>query len=168
MLTKSLNPYKVCGKTTKIYLRNVNSFVLIDTKDLALIDVCTWYGKTGKWDQYARGMINGKEYKMHRLILGVTDPKISVDHINGNTYDNRRKNLRLSNNQTNHANQKCRRDNASGFKGVKKEGKKYIARIGPGGCYRIGSYPTAEEAARAYDTEAIRLYGEFAKTNFPH
>nr|BDE46684.1 transcriptional factor [Oryza sativa Indica Group]BDE46697.1 transcriptional factor [Oryza sativa Indica Group x Oryza sativa Japonica Group]BDE46705.1 transcriptional factor [Oryza sativa Indica Group x Oryza sativa Japonica Group] len=31
----------------------------------------------------------------------------------------------------------------------------------------IGTYDTAEEAARAYDAEARRLHGAKAKTNFP-
>ena len=30
----------------------------------------------------------------------------------------------------------------------------------------IGTYDTMEEAARAYDSEAIRLHGEFAYINF--
>ena len=166
MLTKCKNRYEISGEITKIYLQNVDKYVLIDTKDLELIDQCTWYGKTGKWDQYARGTIQGKEYKMHRIILNVTDPKIHVDHINGNTYDNRRSNLRLSNNMMNHANQKIRSDNKTGFKGVTKRGTKYIARIGKAGKIVLGYYTTPEEAAHAYDIAAIKLYGEYAKLNF--
>jgi len=32
---------------------------------------------------------------------------------------------------------------------------------------RIGWFNTAEEAARAYDTRAIELFGELARVNFP-
>ncbi len=34
---------------------------------------------------------------MHRMLMGVTDPNIIVEHINGNTLDNRIENLRVIN-----------------------------------------------------------------------
>lgn len=46
---------------------------------------------------YARGHLKGKKSLMHRVILGVSDPKVFVDHKNHDTLDNRRENLRLAN-----------------------------------------------------------------------
>jgi len=65
------------------------------------------------------------------------------------------------------ANQSAR--NPTGFKGVRKVGKKYSASItnGKNSAKHIGCYLTAEEAARAYDKEASVRWGSFAQLNFP-
>ena len=149
-----------------IYLSNIKKYTIIDLEDLDKIQICTWYGKKGQWDQYARGMIKGEEYKLHRFILDVTDPKIHVDHINGDTYDNRRNNLRLSDNSKNHMNQKTRKDNRVGYKGISKtSSNRFQARIGKSGCIHIGTFDTLEEAIRAYNQKALELFGEHAKLN---
>jgi hypothetical protein len=48
---------------------------------------------------YARCTITSETGKrnvlMHRMIMGVCDPKLHVDHINFDTLDNRRENLRI-------------------------------------------------------------------------
>lgn len=115
-----------------------------------------------------------KTVLMHRIILGKSG---LVDHINGDTLDNRRKNLRPASRSQNGANQKVRSSNRSGFKGVnwKKPGPnfkknptgKWAARISlDNRRIHIGYFSTAEEAAKAYDTAAKTHFGEFAKPNF--
>lgn len=158
-----MNQYKTEGDKTYLYLRNVDQWTIIDTEDLEKIKKCTWYGKKGKWDQYARGMINGKEIKLHRLIMGVTDPKKHVDHKNGNTYDNRKENLRIVTNSENHMNQKLRKDNKLGIKGVCYRDKKYICRISKGEYHYNKTFETKEEAVKEYNKKAKELFGEYAK-----
>ena len=161
------NKYEIKDWCVYIELSNTKDICIIDIDDIHILENITWYGKSGKWDNYARGMKNGKEIKMHRLIMNVTDPNIQIDHINGNTLDNRKINLRQSTNATNHMNQSVRSDNKSGFKGVGRQGNKWSARIGKNGCIHLGSFDTPEEAAMAYDAKAKELFGDFARLNFP-
>ncbi len=64
------------------------------------------------------------------------------------------------------------RTGETGYRGVRlrkrKLAKPYAAVIQhKGGAIWLGYYHAAEEAARAYDTAARELHGEFARLNFP-
>ena len=107
---------------------------------------------------------------LHRWILGVTDRSVTVDHINGDSLDNRRSNLRLCSLSENLMNRKLARNNTTGFKGIyqKKGASRWRAFISLNGKQRwIGYFASKEEAARAYDAKAIELYGPYARLNFP-
>lgn len=116
------------------------------------------------------GKKNAKFHKisMHRLIMYA--PKgMQVDHINGNTLDNRKENLRICTNAENQHNSNKPKNNLSGFKGVTwhKNIKIWTASI----CkdykkIHLGIFKTKTQAARAYDQAALKYFGEFAKTNF--
>ncbi|MBV8278501.1 MAG: HNH endonuclease [Verrucomicrobia bacterium] len=104
---------------------------------------------------------------MHRLIVNAP-PGVQVDHVNGDGLDNRRANLRLASATQNAHNRKIRRDNTSGFKGVRfdQSSQRWDARITfQGKRYYLGLFVTAELAARTYDQAARRLFGDFARTN---
>jgi hypothetical protein len=109
---------------------------------------------------------------MQRVILSRVldrdlDSKELVDHINGNRLDNRRVNLRLCNSAGNTQHRKATFDNKTGYKGVTQQRTRYVANIVAfGKHYYLGSFATAEEAARAYDAKALEVHGEFARTNF--
>lgn len=100
---------------------------------------------------------------LHRLI--VEAPRgMEVDHRSGDTIDNRRCNLRVCDRSGQMRNKRANLNNRSGFKGVSATGNRWAAFI----CREhIGNYPTPEEAARAYDREALQRFGEFARLNFP-
>jgi hypothetical protein len=99
-----------------------------------------------------------------------------VDHINGNSLDNRRDNLRLVTPQQNAMNRGPQINNTSGYKGVSwnKRSKKWQVSVRykceQTGKYKnkhIGLYDDKEEAARAYDRWVIANCDEHAYTNFP-
>jgi len=131
---------------------------------------------TGNW------MKSGKRYQrryLSRLIMD--EPKgMLVDHVNGDTMDNRRSNLRICSKSENGRNRKiASKNNTSGFKGVsyRKKGPDMINEWSrPWQAYinydkkrhYLGTFATAEEAARAYNLKAKELHGEFARLNFPN
>lgn len=78
---------------------------IVSDSDYELLSKYSWYAKTNGTHWYAATTIqkNGKKksIRMHRLIMGVTDPSVLIDHKNGCTLDNSRDNLRVCNTQQN-------------------------------------------------------------------
>lgn len=117
-------------------------------------------------DGYATASIGGKTVGMHRLILGLTDPKWFTDHINHDTLDNRRSNLRPATRAQSSANRRGW-GKTSRFKGVRFKRGRYEARIRVNGRLdHIGCFTKEEDAARAYDARAREAWDEFARCNF--
>jgi hypothetical protein len=106
-----------------------------------------------------------KRYRIHRLILGVTDPKLIVDHINRDPLDNRKSNLRFCTAAENSRNSGPKSE--LGYKGVSKTPyNTYRARITYNDqSISLGSFRTVQAAAAAYDKKAVELFGAFACTN---
>src|SRR5574343_232330 len=107
---------------------------------------------------------------LHRIIMQrILNRKLKsteqVDHINGDTLDNRRKNLRICNRHQNQSNIRKIRSK-TGFKGVVKYGNRYAAfcQIKGGNKY-LGSFKNINDAANAYDIAALKRAGKFAATN---
>ena len=111
------------------------------------------------------------ETNAHRIIMGATDSKIQVDHINGNKLDNRKQNLRICTHEQNMWNRGPLKNNKSGYKGVgwsKREKKYQVVIQANNKQVWIGYFDDLKRAARAYDRAAIQ-YGSpgFIYLNFP-
>jgi hypothetical protein len=127
---------------------------LIDEADAELVSVCNWYASFNGHQPYpyVKGKLPGGKspVRLHRYIMGF--PADAVDHINQITTDNRRCNLRLASGTLNNANTSVRRDSQLGLKGVRRNGKKFVAYIKANGVRQyLGTFTTAIEAAAAYD-----------------
>ena len=106
---------------------------------------------------------------MHRAIMNPPDGTV-VDHINRNSLNNRRCNLRICTQKENLRNGRPSRRSTSRFKGVyfDKQTRKWIAKIGYNGkTIHLGSFEDEVEAAKAYDRKAYELFKDFAYLNFP-
>lgn len=149
---------------------------IVDAEDLPLVSGYSWYtyNDPRRSTQYAVTNVRlptgkRKTLRMHRLIMGA-DSKYGVDHANGNGLDNRRSNLRLATQRQNSTNRRIHKNNRSGYKGVhwRSDNCRWRAAIGtPQGKITLGHFDNCIDAAKAYDRAARRLFGEYAKLNFP-
>ncbi len=81
----------------EILLKN-GMTALVDPEDFESLSQFVWYAVSSRGTHYAK---RGKNTRMHREILGLTDSSLIVDHINGNGLDNRKCNLRVVDVKTN-------------------------------------------------------------------
>lgn len=105
--------------------------------------------------------------RLANIIMGLPNG-IIVDHINGDSLDNRRINLRIATNAENLRNRGKNKNNTSGFKGViyDKKAKNWRASIMKNGkTYHLGGYNTKIEAAIVYNEAASNMFGCFAWLN---
>lgn len=104
----------------------------------------------GDKDGYLIGGIFGRIYSAHRIIWAIKTgmwPKLQIDHINGNTSDNRWVNLRQVTAQENQRNSKLSKANKTGHTGITISSGKYIARIKVDQMMiHLGSFTTIDEA----------------------
>jgi len=92
------------------------------------------------------------------------------DHINGNSLDARRENLRLVTARQNKTNKGVHPNSSSQYIGVK--WRKAISKWEAAASYNYkdyycGLFDSEVEAAKARDKKAYELHGEFVRLNFP-
>jgi len=138
---------------------------IIDVEDIEKVRGRKWGLEKG----YPFSRTKDKIY-LHQLILGKTPKGKEIDHKNTNPLDNRKENLRFCTHSQNLQNSNSR-TGSSAYKGVSwdKERKKWFT------CIRInkktvalGRFNNEAEAAIAYDDEALKSFGKFARLNNPH
>lgn len=96
--------------------------ILFSEVDLEKVKEHHWYIKdVTKGSCYVATKIGEQTIKLHRLLFDLENGDRSkiVDHINRNTLDNRRENLRIVSYSENNHNHRMNKNNTSGRKGVK-------------------------------------------------
>jgi len=165
---------------TKIELTQ-NKYCVVDPIDYDLSNVKWCAIKQGKtlvrYRAVRKGVVDSyyKTIIMHRVIMErvLGRPLLhneQIDHVNHDTLDNRRSNLRLVSNAQNQMNRRKGPNCSSRYKGVTWDISKgmWMAQIMHNQKHSfLGRYSTEEEAAEAYDQKAKQLFGDFAHLNFP-
>lgn len=137
----------------------------IDNEDYETVkDYCWRVNKHGYVVVNKRDGSN-KIINLHRLVMGLNDEDILVDHKNWDKLDNRKSNLRIATKSQNNINIKRKSNNTSGYTGVhynKKIGK-YTARISKNGKRLfLGNFNTLEDAIKVRHKAEINLHGEWS------
>ena len=148
---------------------------LVDDEDYAELSKYKWHSVKDTHTMYAgrrdKWPIHTKK-TMHRHILNLTDPKVIVDHKDGNGLNNQRHNLRICTHSQNIAN-KHKTHGSSMYLGVNKcivkaNGSLYsywLAKCTKDTKKYAKTFKTEVEAALWYNEKAKELHGEFANLN---
>ena len=130
-------------------------FAMVDDWNFEWLSQWKWSAEKDGKTYYAQRKLysNGSRttIRMHRLI-NKTPKGLETDHINRNTLDNRKINLRTVSSQQNKFNTNIRIDNTSGYKGVTwdKQTNKWMSQIGiDGKNIKLGRYFHLKEAIDA-------------------
>lgn len=145
-----------------------NQFCVVDSTDYPLLSLVKWYAERRKNGKFSS--CNKAFGKMHRFIMGADDD-MEVDHIDHDSLNNQRSNLRICTHKQNCQNKGKSRKGSSIYHGVYRHSinPSWISRIKPDRKpIHIGSFKDEKEAAKAYDIHAKKYFGEFANLNFPN
>jgi HNH endonuclease/AP2 domain len=99
---------------------------------------------------------------LHHIILTKPEKGYVIDHINGDSLDNRKSNLQIASHSQNNQNREKKKGCVSRYIGVWKRNTKWVAEC----CnVKISTFDNEEDAATAYDTYAYIKFGPNARTN---
>lgn len=148
-------------------------FAVVNNRDYDFLMQWNWVADKRKNVVYATrnqtvATNKTKKIYMHRVILGLTDRKTHVDHIDGNGLNNRRSNIRECTHVQNCMNKGVSKANTSGVRGIcwSKKDKRWRVRIGHNGKdIGVGYFRSLEQARNARIKAETELYGEFSFFN---
>jgi len=147
--------------------------VMLDDEDVSAVMAKTWQVKKNNGRIYFRHhykIIGAKKYKsfsLHHFIFGVPPIGYVVDHIDNNSLNNRKCNLRYCTFAQNAWNRKRESLNTSGYKGVtyfaKTDKWRAVIRV-HGKLISLGLYFTKLGAYKAYCAASKKYHGEYGRT----
>lgn len=164
-----LNEYIVCDDYILLDVstpKNKDTYSKIDKDDLEKvlnhkvgISKAKWMAhdsSEGRWGIYVGD--TARKTRLHRFVVNLVDPTLIADHINGDTLDNRKQNLRIITRSENNKNMRKHINNTSEYTGVIFKDGLWVATIGISNKnLYIGGYDTKFEANIAYRAAAKAL-----------
>lgn len=169
-IPEKAKPFKIDGVYCRLIPLTKGQHAIVWESDYEWLMQWKWYAVWNKYTRsfYAYRKENGRHIGMHCQILGLSiGDKREGDHEkSGETLDNRRSNLRITDRNGNMRNRRINRNNKSGFKGV------HLHR--PNGTWKseirvngkkisLGYYKEPEQAHEAYKKAATMYFGSFAR-----
>lgn len=150
-----------CAKICLYDLKgNIIDYAIIDIEDVSIVKDYKWGIHNGK---YVRSVSNS--IYLHKLIVNYIDNELDVDHINRNTLDNRKCNLRITTHQENSINRSLPKNNKTNIIGVfwDKTRNKWRAEIRCDNInYYLGRFENFNDAVVARLKAEFKYFGEFA------
>lgn len=142
-----------------------NKIALVDDKDFELLSKYKWCSSNG----YAITRViggNGKQLRMHQLIMGVSGKQI-VDHKDENPLNNLRENLRIATKAQNMRNRGKQKNNTSGYKGVgwDSERGRWKVQLRANRKNIMKRFLELKEAVEFYNQVALKYHSKFARLN---
>lgn len=147
----------------------------VDTSDLyRLIELDRpWSVQKTSWNNYViwqerytgeDGKSHSRPVYLHRWLMGISETETLVDHINFDTMDNRKSNLRIATRTENAQSRKgANKNSASGVRNVCKDGNRWLVQIQiDGKNERLGHFDDIEDAKRFAEEKRQELFGDFA------
>ena len=154
-----------------------NKIALVDDEDYEYLSQFKWRVTFNKTSYYAVRWANRRKkdqklISMHRDIMN-TPSNLEIDHIDHDTLNNQKSNLRNCTHLQNKRNTIKRENKTSKYLGV------HLVKFKNTASYRaciyimkrridLGYFKDEKLAAMAYDKKARELFGEFANLNFPY
>jgi len=170
------NKYEIDGDIVRILINSKygNYYTIVDLDDFnnKIKNITAKWCIRGKEDLYAQrtfcvGKINGvyhnNNQNMHFLIVDC--PKgMFIDHINHNTLDNRKCNLRVINCKENDRHRKGKNsNNKSGYRNVAVINGKFVVQLMVDGKNKVlGTFDDVDEAGTFAEKMRKKYYGKFA------
>lgn len=155
----------------KEILLTQGNVAIVDDEDFDRLMQHSWHIGIYGYKIYAIRMThlpNRHKVFMHKEVLAVPEGFVA-DHIDGNSLNNQKRNLRFVTVKQNARNRKKRLTSSTSiYKGVsyRKESKKYRARIVVDyAIIHLGQFDSEILAARVYNAAALKYFGEFAQLN---
>lgn len=136
----------------------------ISKEDYDLVSKYEWWTYQSDYTRYVVAYINGNQTNLHKYIVGEVDENMSIDHVDRDGLNNTRANLRVVSNTVQNVNQKIRKDNTSGVKGVSfhKPSNKWRVRINYGNvskCELIEDFDVAVQLRKLWEEERDGVLG---------